>query len=319
VRNTQENGKLQAQLEDQKKESVLAQQLSQELKQQVARLSEQLREKQRDLTREQELRSKLEASSRELKKAGGVAERPRSPLLRQAQGQPPARIGISKPRRPTDVAVLDEASPDGSLEGSNPARSPLADVTNSPIVSSGAKSKLAGASPICLANMSETTTKGEDKLQVLQTPTKFGEGDLGTREAGQNSLSRLNVLDNGAEEVHGSSDSLSVKSVLRKVPTNFTERSDALCAQRSASCPAVLRDTRIRFAAKLQEESSPPKWYLEGWYPNLDKESTGPGRGAVKVRSMESREISPRRKPVVEARKTPARANQDSEELARWR
>jgi hypothetical protein len=125
-RNTQENRNLQAQLDEQKKETTLVQQREQDCKQQVAKLTEQLREKMRDLTREQEQRAKLEASSRELKKSAtaqssGVGEanatyqrpeRPRSPLLRQ-QGLPPQaarRVGVASTLRRHQESV-EEATP----------------------------------------------------------------------------------------------------------------------------------------------------------------------------------------------------------------
>jgi len=130
------------------------QQREQDWKQQIGRLTEQLREKQRDLTREQELRSKLEASRNELKKStinsgcstrliepGAIEpcatfQRPRSPLLRQ-QGQPPAgpnarRVGVpSTLRRHTDMLnISDDAISCVGPIISNTTRQVLGDLTN---------------------------------------------------------------------------------------------------------------------------------------------------------------------------------------------
>jgi len=212
---------------------------------------------------------------------------------------------------------VDEARVNVSVEGGNATRVPLADLTNREerLGIHGIEGKMKPAITIA-TDFSEVSEPVEDKQVSLQTPTKTcGDvvNDCGDVEV---ALVQTPVLPiqashhNGGDEIERSC--CGVKSVLRKVSTNFTERSN----QRSASCPplGVRRDaSRIKFADQLQEACSPPKWYLD-W---LESEATASasGRGDVRIQPLKSREISPRRK--RDARDATAQSR-DSEP-PRWR
>jgi kinesin family protein C2/C3 len=359
ARKSQENRLLQAQLDDQKKEATSAQQTLQDHKAQIARLSEQLRECKRDLTKEQELRSKLEASGMRRIAAStsstaeqGVAsqrprspgtqrprspvpQRPRSPLRRQqgsAIAPPPRRIGtgMTNPRRQQEsenesspdqahVSVhvdechaaqtaVDDMTANGSVQETGIARVPLADVTNcedrlgaeGKVKAGSFQGSLLARSPRSMLKVPEVSKEADTKAAALVTPSKScinfcSVGDDSEPVVIQRSASEAHTRAgiHSEESVPSISSDKRVKSVLRKVPSNVTER--------ASSCPARTQSVnisgrRIKFADQLQEAASPPRWYLD-WLSESEAAAATAGRADVKVAPLKGREISPRRKP----------------------
>lgn len=167
---------------------------------------------------------------------------------------------------------------------------------------------------------------------ILETPVKQS-GESGSPPADANSngvhpspqpspiavaqspLVRLRIAADEAMEVNARPvRASSVKPILRKIPTNFTER---LAQHRSASCPTFggsrLHETRIQFAEQLQEASSPPKWYF-GYREWLDSgDISGRRDREAKAQSLVGRDMSPRRKREVRD------AVQTESGIPRWR
>lgn len=223
-------------------------------------------------------------------------------------------------------------NPDGKLKGMREAATPHPKVSDAVGLNNGG--------PIVPSNLPEAgaarkvATITQEKLSDaigFATPTKRY-GDIAT-ECGEGQTiemkaalpawpalspaSRLKVCEDRSASLPPTptSNVVHVKPALRKVPTNFTERSNL---QRSLSCPVLGRkeDTKIKFAEQLQEASSPPKWYMD-WLAN--DESGLSGRRERKVQPVKLRELSPRR--VHEPREViqPREVKEAKADHARWR